>query len=427
MPSALLFLAVCLLAAHPAFAARYRIDTFAGSGDPGTPSDVGDGLPATAASLDHPAGLLRDARGDIYIADHNHARVRRVRASRRRRVITTIAGTGEPGFGGDGGRATEARLTLPTGLAFTRRRELLIVDAGSEQSGNTVRRIDGKGIIHTFAGVGDAPAGDSGDGGRADAAELNTPLRAVVARNGDVYIVELNNHRVRRVRASDGTIYPVAGTGVAGDAGDEGPAVDALLDQPAGLALGAHGTLYIADFGNNRIRVVGADGIIHALAGTGVQSGSVDGEGGDPSDDLHDDGPASAATFFKPTGIALDRQGDLLVADQGNNRIRRIARDETGVLSSASIVTTIIGNGVGAFAGDGGDARAASLLIPTDVLPLPRGRLLIADRGNDRVRIVVPVSDTTLCNATCDDGNPCTVDACDPTTGCSHVAAPACP
>jgi hypothetical protein len=427
MPTALLSLAACLLAAHTAFAVRYRIDTFAGSGDPGSATDVGDGLPATAASLDHPAGLVRDARGDVYIADHNHARVRRVRASRRRRVMTTVAGTGEQGFGGDGGRATEARLTLPTGLAFTRRRELLVVDAGSEQSGNTVRRIDAKGIIHTLAGVGDAPAGDSGDGGRADAAQLNTPLRAVVARNGDVYIVELNNNRVRRVRASDGIIYPVAGTGLAGDAGDEGPAVDALLDQPAGLALGAHATLYIADFGNDRIRVVGADGIIHALAGTGVRTGSVDGEGGDPSDDLHDDGPASAATFFKPTGIAFDRQGDLLVADQGNNRIRRIARDETGVLSPASIVTTIVGNGVGAFAGDGGDARAASLLIPTDVLPLPRGRLLVADRGNDRVRVVVPVSDTTLCSASCDDGNPCTVDACDPTTGCSHVAAPVCP
>jgi len=229
------------------------------------------------------------------------------------------------------------------------------------------------------------------------------------------------------VRASDGIIHPVAGTGLAGDAGDEGPAVDALLDQPAGLALGAHGTLYIADFGNDRIRVVGADGIIHALAGTGVRTGSVDGEGGDPSDDLHDDGPASAATFFKPTGIAFDRQGDLLVADQGNNRIRRIARDETGVLSPASIVTTIVGNGVGAFAGDGGDARAASLLIPTDVLPLPRGRLLVADRGNDRVRVVVPVSDTTLCSASCVDGARVPVDACDPTTGCSHVAAPACP
>lgn len=427
MPSALLSLAVCLLLAHPAFAVRYRIDTFAGSGDPGTPTDVGDGRPATAASLDHPAGLLRDARGDIYIADHNHARVRRVRASRRRRTITTIAGTGQQGFGGDGGRATEALLTLPTGLAFTRARDLLVVDAGSEQSGNTVRRIDRKGIIHTFAGMGAAPAGDSGDGGRADAAELNTPLRAVVARNGDVYIVELNNHRVRRVRASDGIIYPVAGTGIAGDAGDDGPAVDALLDQPAGLALGAHGTLYIADFGNDRIRVVGPDGTIHALAGTGVQTGSVDGEGGDPSDDLHDDGPAFAATFFKPTGLALDRQGALLVADQGNNRIRRIARDETGTLSPASIVTTIVGNGVGAFAGDGGDARAASLLIPTDVLPLSRGRLVVADRGNDRVRIVVPVSDTNLCSASCDDGNPCTADACDPATGCSHVAAPACP
>jgi hypothetical protein len=182
--------------------------------------------------------------------------------------------------------------------------------------------------------------------------------------------------------------------------------------------------LYIADFGNNRIRVVGPDGVIHALAGTGVQTGSIDGEGGDLRDDLHDDGPASTATFFKPTGLSLDRTGALLVADQGNNRIRRIARDASGQLSPGSTVTTIVGDGRPAFGGDGGDALQASLLIPTDVLPLPRGRLLIADRGNQRVRIVVPVAATNLCSIGCSDGNPCTMDRCDPIAGCVHEPIP---
>jgi hypothetical protein len=416
--------ALCLFLPWPAGAVRYRIDTFAGGGNSVSASSVGDGLPATAASLDHPAGLARDARGAIYIADHNHGRVRKLRMVRGTRVITTVAGSGQQGFGGDGGLATEARLTLPTGLAFTRRGDLLITDAGNDAGGSTVRRLDRSGVIHTFAGIGDEPPGSSGDFGPADAARLNTPLRTAVARNGDVYIVELNNHRVRVVRAGSGLIEPFAGTGQPGDAGDEGPASDAQLDQPAGLALGPHGTLFIADFGNNRIRVVTSDGFIHALAGTGVATGSIDGEGHDLRDDLNDDGPASAATFFKPTGLTFDKQGALLVADQGNNRIRRIARVKPAQLGPDSIVTTIVGNGHAGFSGDGGDAREASLVIPTDILLLSRGRLLIADRGNQRVRIAVPVGATNLCTASCGDGNPCTTDRCDPVAGCIHEPAP---
>jgi NHL repeat-containing protein len=387
-------LAVCLLVARPAAALRYRIDTFAGGGDGAAAPPVGDGLPATEAVLDRPTGLARDGRGNVYIADHSHARVRRVRSVRGTRIITTVAGTGEPGFGGDGGRATDARLILPTGLSVTPKGDLLIADAGNDAGGNTVRLVDARGTIHTFAGVGDEPPGNSGNGGPPSAAQLATPLRTAVARSGDVYIVELNNHQVRVVRAVTRTIEAFAGTGAPGDAGDEGPALDAHLNQPAGLALGPRGTLFIADFGNDRIRVVTADGVIHAFAGTGVQTGSIDGPGGDPRDDLGEGGPASAATFFKPTGLALDAHGGLLVADQGNNLVRRIGRDASGRLSPASPVTTIAGNGAPGFAGDGGDALAASLTIPTDVLPLSHGRLLIADRGNQRVRIAVPVLST---------------------------------
>jgi sugar lactone lactonase YvrE len=410
--------------AGPAAAIRYRIDTFAGGGPVAADASVGDGLPATLATLDHPAGLARDRRGAIYVADHNHARVRRIRSAPGTRTITTVAGSGVPGFGGDDGPATDAELTLPTGVSVMRSGDLLIADAGSDAGGSTVRRVDVHGVIRTFAGIGDAPPGDSGDGGPAQAARLNTPLRTAIARNGDVYIVELNNNRVRVVRAATGLIEPVAGTGVAGNDGDDGPAVAARLNQPAGIVLSPQGTLYIADFGNHRIRVVGADGMIHAFAGTGVQTGSIDGEGGDPRDDLHDGAPVGVATFFKPTGIALDRHGALLVADQGNNRIRRIARDGTGQLGPGSVVTTIVGDGRPGFGGDGGDALQASLLIPTDVLPLPRGRLLIADRGNERVRIVVPVAAASLCSVGCGDGNPCTTDRCDPVAGCVHEPVP---
>jgi sugar lactone lactonase YvrE len=404
-----------------ASAVRYRIDTFAGGGSPDAadPAFVGDGLPATLGVLNHPSGLARDPYGSIYVADHDHGRVRRVRTTRGRRVLATVAGSGERGVGGDEGPALAARMVLPTGLASTPDGQLLVVDAGNDVAGNTVRRIDRQGVIHAFAGLGDAPPGGGGDGGPAVAARLSTPLRAAVARTGEVYVVELNGHRVRLVRP-DGLIRTFAGRGLPGDAGDEGPAPDALLRNPAGIALASDGTLYIADFGNHRIRAVTRDGIIHAVAGTGVQTGSLDGEGGDVRDDRND-GPAATATFSKPTGLALDGRA-LLVADQGNHIVRRIAPDRGGRPGPGSLVTTIVGNGVAGFAGDGGDALAASLTIPTDVLPLGRGRLLVADRGNHRVRIVVPAK--RLCARSCNDGNPCTLDTCDPRAGCRHAAEP---
>ena len=408
------------LCVAPAFAATYRIDTYAGGG-PTAGGTVGDGLPATRAVLDRPSGLARSPRG-LFITDHDGGRVRRIRIVRGARVITTIAGGGTTPR--DGIRATDALLVQPTGVSLLPNGEVLIAEAGNDAGENAVRRVDARGIIHTFAGVPSAPPDNSGDGGPAAGAGLHTPLRMAVARSGDVYIVELNNHQVRLVHAADHTIETVVGTGVPGNDGDEGPARDAHLRNPAGIVLGARGTLYVADFGNHRVRVVTPDGIIHALAGTGVMTGSLDGEGGNPADDRND-GPASAATFSHPTGIALDRHGALLIADQGNHLVRRIDRDPAGALSPDSVVTTVAGNGQEGFTGDGGDALQASLRLPTDVLPLPRGRFLVADRGNERVRMVVPVA-TDMCAVGCSDGDPSTIDRCDPTLGCSHaLRAPA--
>jgi DNA-binding beta-propeller fold protein YncE len=412
---------VVLVASAPSDAVRYRIDTWAGGGARAG-ALVGDGGPATFAVLNHPSGLVRDRRGNVYVADHDNARVRRIRRRGRLRLIETIAGTGVRGSTGDEGPARDAQFVLPTGLAMTPRGDLLVVDAGNDREGNTVRRIDARGIVHRFAGQSAAPPGDAGTWGPAIEASLRTPLRAVVARNGDVYVVELNNHRVRVVRAASGILEPFAGSGAVGDAGDEGPAVEARLDSPAGLAIDRHGVVYIADFGNHRIRMVTPDGIIHALAGTGVRTGSIDGEGGDRRDD-RSDGVASGATFSKPTGIALERDGALLVADQGNHVIRRILPQGRKPLSPDGGVETIVGDGVEGFAGDGGDALAARLSIPTDVLPLGGGQLLVADRGNHRLRIVVPVR-RTLCRPHCSDGNPCTIDRCDPEVGCTHAPSP---
>lgn len=417
----LLITAIVLpLAAAPAGAVRYRIDTWAGGGA-GDGTLVGDGRAATDGVLNHPSGLVRNRRGDVYVADHDNARVRRIARRGRMRVIETIAGTGVHGSTGDGGPARDARFVLPTGLALTRQGDLLVVDAGNDREGNTVRRIDARGIVHRFAGRSAAPPGDGGTWGPAVEASLHTPLRAAVARNGDVYVVELNNHRIRVVRDATGILEPFAGSGAAGDAGDGGPAVDARLASPAGVAVDRRGVVYVADFGNHRIRMVTPDGVIQPLAGTGVRTGSLDGEGGDPRDDRND-GVAAGATFSKPTGVALDAHGALLVADQGNHVVRRIVPRRGERLSPDAAVETIAGAGLEGFSGDGGDALAARLSIPTDVLPLRGGRLLVADRGNHRLRILVPVR-RTLCRPSCNDGNPRTIDRCTPAVGCTHAAA----
>src|SRR5262249_38059555 len=187
--------------------------------------------------------------------------------------------------------------------------------------------------------------GTGGDGGPATAAHLDTPLRMAVTPAGDVYIVELNNHDIRRVDGATGRITRVAGTpGIPGNSGDGGPALTAQLNNPAGILLGADGTLYVADSGNQRIRVITPDGVIHALAGTGGASvGPSRGDGG----------PASAATFTDPTGLAIDSDGALLVADQGNNVIRRIAPDTAGRISPTSIVTTILCDAHPTVSGEG--------------------------------------------------------------------------
>jgi glucose/arabinose dehydrogenase len=377
-----------LVRATAAGTTAYRIDTWAGGGT--LAQGVGDGLPATMAVLAAPTGLARDRRGAVYVTDHDHARVRRIVQRRGATTIETVAGRGERATDGDGGPATEAALIQPTGVA-TMGRQLLVAEAGDEHHGGGVRRIDRHGIIRAFIGHAALPPANAGDGLPAREAGLYTPLRVAVGRRGDVYVVELNNHQVRVVRRRTGLVERVAGTGTPGDDGDGGPAVLAHLRNPAGLALGRHHELYVADFGNQRVRVVLPDGTIQALAGTGVATHALDGEGGDPRDDLGDGGPASAASFDKPTGLAVDRDGALLVADQGNNRIRRIAPDARGRLGPASVVDTIAGTGEPGFSGDGGDARVATLRIPTEVLPLRGGRLLIADRGNDRLRLVVPV------------------------------------
>jgi RHS repeat-associated protein len=222
-------------------------------------------------------------------------------------------------------------------------------------------------IITTVAGNG--AGGFSGDVGPATAARLNLPPGVTAVPDGSLVIADAWNNRIRRV-GPDGTITTVAGNGVAGFSGDGGPATAASLYFPESIAVAADGSLYIADTGNHRIRRVGPDGTITTVAGNGVAGFSGDG------------GPATAASLLGPYGVAAGPDGSLYIADTNNSRIRRVGPDGT--------ITTVAGNGVAGFSGDGGPATAASLYLPYGVGIAADGSLVIADTYNSRIRRVGP-------------------------------------
>ncbi len=219
------------------------ISTVAGTGTAGF---SGDNDPAVSAKLNRPYGIAVDSTGTLYFSDYNNHRVRKITTDGK---ITTVAGTGVAGFGGDNGPALSAQLNCPREVAVDSAGTVYITDAGNHR----VRKITADGKISTVAGTG--TAGFSGDGGPAPSAKLNLPLGVVVDSTGTVYVSDYNNHRVRKI-APDGKISTVAGTGAAGFSGDGGPAVSAQLYNPFGLAVDCVDTLYIADHLNNRIRKI---------------------------------------------------------------------------------------------------------------------------------------------------------------------------
>jgi DNA-binding beta-propeller fold protein YncE len=264
----------------------------------------GDGGSATSAAFDQPRAAAVGPDGRVYVADTFNHRVRRVEPGG---AVTTLVGTGEPDFSGDGGPASAATLQLPQALAVDPAgAALFIADSGNHR----VRRVDlATGVITTFAG-GPAP-GFTGDGGPATAALLQDPKGVAAAPSGDVYIADAGNERVRRVDRN-GTITTVAGTGTEGFAGDGGPAPAAQLNHPRGVAVDGHGLLFVVDSMNHRVRIVDPSGIIATVAGCGRQGFSGDG------------GSATGARLFEPRGLAVDLAGHLFVADSYNDRIRRV-------------------------------------------------------------------------------------------------------
>ena len=317
----------------------------------------GDGGPAVAAELHYPLGLAVDSVGNLYIADSDNFRIRRVDPLG---IITTIAGRGDLGFSWDGGLA---QLNHPHDVAVGAAGNVYIADRGN----NCIRRMDFSRIITTIAGACSSGGGYWGDNGPAVAARLSLPSAVAVNGPGTLYIADTENQRIRRVDAS-GKITTVAGSGEYGYSGDNGPATQAQLKRPEGVAMDSAGNLYIADRENNRIRRVDASGIITTVAGAGEPGFKGDG------------GPATEAQLDNPTDVASDSAGNLYVADRGNSRIRRV--DPSGK------ITTIAGTGVRRYSGDGGLAAAAGLSDPIGVAVDGLGNLYIASWN--RIRRVDP-------------------------------------
>ena len=277
-------------------------------------------------------------------------------------LIVTVAGNGAPGYSGDGGAAVNASLYDPADTVFDAAGNMYIVEAVN----HVIRRVSPTGAISTVAGTG--VAGFSGDGGPATSAMLWYPNAIAIDGAGNLYVAEVNNERVRKVSLASGIITTVAGNGTRGFFGDGGPATSANLCDPIGVAADNAGNLFISDGSNGRIRRVDATtGIITTYAGGGSS--------------MDEGAAATSAAVGVPYGLALDAMGNLFYVDQAQARVRRID-------AAAQTITTVAGNLVYGFSGDGGPATQASLSNPFDVALDATGNVYIADTGNQRVRRV---------------------------------------
>ena len=335
------------------------ISTVAGNGTQGY---LGDGHAATSAELYNPTGVALDSAGNIYIADQNNQRIRKVDTSGN---ISTVAGNGTPGYNGDGGVATSAELYDPTGVAVDSAGNIYIADYFN----NRIRKVDAStGKISTVAGNG--TQGYNGDGEAATSAKLFSPAGVAVDSAGNIYVSDEANNRIRKVDVSTGKISTVAGNGTLGYNGDGGVATSAELWNPMGEAVDSAGNIYISDYGNNRIRKVDAStGNISTVAGNGTQGYFGDG------------GAATSAELYSPASVAVDSAGNIYILDLYNNRIRKVD-------VSTGKISTVAGNGTGGFSGDGSAATSAEINYPWGVTVDSAGNIYIADTGNNSIRKV---------------------------------------
>jgi len=314
-----------------------------------------NGTLATQAALTNPAALAFDPSGNLLVADRQGSRLWRVTAG----IMTLVAGNGQKNFSGDGGPATSAALNLPDGLAVAPDGTIYIAD----DNNGRIRRVSPNGIIDTYAGGG---ANATGNGVPATSISLVRPVALALDSQGNLFVADALGDRIRRI-APNGTTTIVAGTGQSGFSGDEASATSARLALPYALALDASGgNLYVADHENARIRHIDSNGVITTVAGQGAFVG--------------DGGPAVQARFGSPADVAIDSQGNLYIADSSDQRIRKV--------TPGGQISTVAGSGYSGTSASSVQATSALMRNPAGVAIDPQGNLIIADSANGLVRRV---------------------------------------
>lgn len=319
----------------------------------------GDSISATQAQF-LPSAIAKDRLGNLFVSDLDNSRIRKINFDG---IISTVAGNGVDGLSGDGGPAIMAKLSYPWGIALDNSGNLFISNDGVSR----IRKVTNDGIINTIAGIDTVNGGGyNGDNIPALTAQLSHPSCIALDTIGNLYISD-QSMRIRKIN-TDGIITTIAGTGVSGYSGDNGLAIDAKIGDPIGIISDKMGNIYFTDIDNNVIRKIDKNGIITTVAGNGSAGYTGDG------------GPAKLATLNNPFGLAISNDGTLFIADSYNHAVRKI--------DTMGIITTFIGDGSPGFSGDGGSATNAKLNLPAALAFDNMNDLLIADYGNARIRKV---------------------------------------
>lgn len=339
-------------------AEEWTISTIAGTGEAGF---KGDGGAAKEAQVDNPFGITRGPDGALYFCEYTGQRIRKIDS---KGIITTIAGTGEVGYSGDGGPALSATFNKPHEVRFDPKGDLYLTDMVN----HAIRKIDMKtGIITTFAGTGQA--GYSGDGGPADKAQLKQPHSLQFGPGGDLYICDIGNHVIRRVDMKTGIISTFSGTGKAGDTPDGAPIAGTPLKGPRSLDFDRAGNLWLATReGNQVFKFDLKAGVIQHIAGTGKSGFSGHG------------GPAKEATLSGPKGITIDAEGNVWLADCESHTIRMID-------AKTGRIELIAGTGKKGNGGEG-DPLACGMARPHGVYADADGGIYIGDSEAHKVRVL---------------------------------------
>ena len=316
------------------------VTTFAGSGEEGFADGTG-----TAAKFNYPNGVAVSASGTIYVADFNNHRIRRITPAG---VVTTFAGS-EQGFAE--GTGTAAKFNMPSNLAIHSLDTVYVADWANDR----IRKITPTGVVSTLAGSTNGFAEGTGN-----EAKFDNPSDVAIDALGNIYVADTHNNRIRKI-TSAGVVTTFAGSGTAGSTDATGTA--ARFDRPSGIAIDASGNIYVADYGNHRIRKITDAGAVSTLAGS--TQGLAEGAG-------------AAAKFDRPLGVAVDASGNVYVADERNHRIRKI--------TPAGVVSTLAGSTEGFADGNG---AAAKFNYPSGVAVDASGNLYVADGANSRIRKIV--------------------------------------